>query len=194
MSTCLSLSSLLRPGPQVIFALTYNNGCRFVQALMQDCEWKKTRPPQDFVIYMWWRGVTYALRVLYHSCLDSGCVCMCVNLVCVHVRVYLLRSGVSYVQCIFLCACLMIQEERKRGEGEPARGNADTTDEWHTLVVEWHTLVVTIHHATIVHFFSKVSFHSIWLLIAFITWNSNLVPLPQGLCTLHPCRFGFSVF
>ena len=54
---------------------------------------------------------------------------MYVNLLCVHVREYLRRSGVSYVQCIFLRACFMIQEERKRGEGEPARGNADTTDE-----------------------------------------------------------------
>jgi len=33
-----------------------------------------------------------------------------------------------------------------------------------------------------------------WLIIVFITWNSNLVPLLEGLCTSNPCRFGFSVF
>ena len=33
-----------------------------------------------------------------------------------------------------------------------------------------------------------------FLMIASITWNSNLVPLLEGLCTSNPCRFGFSVF
>ena len=34
-----------------------------------------------------------------------------------------------------------------------------------------------------------------WLMIAFITWNSNLVSLLEGLCTSNPChgRFKFSV-
>ena len=32
------------------------------------------------------------------------------------------------------------------------------------------------------------------LLFAFITWNSNLVPLLEGLCTSNPCSFEFSVF
>jgi len=32
-----------------------------------------------------------------------------------------------------------------------------------------------------------------WL-IAFITWNSNLVPLLEGLWSLNTCRFDFSVF
>ena len=31
-------------------------------------------------------------------------------------------------------------------------------------------------------------------MIAFVTWNSNLVPLLEGLCTSNPCRFEFSVF
>ena len=35
---------------------------------------------------------------------------------------------------------------------------------------------------------------SVRLLIAFITWNSNLVPLLEGLCRSNPCRFEFSVF
>ena len=38
---------------------------------------------------------------------------------------------------------------------------------------------------------------SLWLdrsMIAFITWNSNLVPLFEGLCSSNPCRFEFSVF
>ena len=29
---------------------------------------------------------------------------------------------------------------------------------------------------------------------AFITWNSNLVPLLEGLCSSNPCRFEFSIF
>jgi len=33
-----------------------------------------------------------------------------------------------------------------------------------------------------------------WLMIAFITCNSNLVPLLEGLCISNPCRFEFSVF
>ena len=33
-----------------------------------------------------------------------------------------------------------------------------------------------------------------WLMIAFITWNSSLVPLLEGLCSSNPCRFEFSVF
>ena len=33
-----------------------------------------------------------------------------------------------------------------------------------------------------------------WLMIAFITCNSNLVPLPEGLCSSNPCRFEFSIF
>jgi len=32
-----------------------------------------------------------------------------------------------------------------------------------------------------------------WLMIDFITWNSNLVPLLEGLCTSNPCRSEFSV-
>ena len=36
----------------------------------------------------------------------------------------------------------------------------------------------------------------IWLMIAFITWNSNLVPLLEGLCSSNPlaCRFESRVF
>jgi len=33
-----------------------------------------------------------------------------------------------------------------------------------------------------------------WFMIAFITWNSNLVPLLEGLCTSNPYRFEFSGF
>ena len=33
-----------------------------------------------------------------------------------------------------------------------------------------------------------------WLMIAFITCKSSLVPLLEGLCTSNPCRFEFSVF
>ena len=33
-----------------------------------------------------------------------------------------------------------------------------------------------------------------WLMIAFITCNSHLVPLLEGLCSSDPCRFEFSVF
>ena len=33
-----------------------------------------------------------------------------------------------------------------------------------------------------------------WLVVAFLTWNSNLVPLLEGLCTSNPCRFEFSGF
>ena len=33
-----------------------------------------------------------------------------------------------------------------------------------------------------------------WLMIALITWNSNLVPLFEGLCSSNPCRFVSSVF
>ena len=37
--------------------------------------------------------------------------------------------------------------------------------------------------------------HSQWMLvIAFITWNSKLVPLIEGLCNLNLYRFEFSVF
>jgi len=32
------------------------------------------------------------------------------------------------------------------------------------------------------------------LMIAFITCNSNLVPLLEGLCSSNPCRFEFSIF
>ena len=32
-----------------------------------------------------------------------------------------------------------------------------------------------------------------WLMIAFITCKSSLVPLLEGLCTSNPCRFEFSV-
>ena len=34
----------------------------------------------------------------------------------------------------------------------------------------------------------------ICLMIAFITCNSNLVPLLEGLCSSNPCRFEFSIF
>ena len=33
-----------------------------------------------------------------------------------------------------------------------------------------------------------------WLMIAFITCKSSLVPFLEGLCTSNPCRFEFSVF
>jgi len=33
-----------------------------------------------------------------------------------------------------------------------------------------------------------------WLMIAFITCNSNLVPLLEGQCSWNPCRFESSVF
>jgi len=33
-----------------------------------------------------------------------------------------------------------------------------------------------------------------WLIVAFITWNSNLVPLLEGLRSSNPCRFDFLVF
>ena len=33
-----------------------------------------------------------------------------------------------------------------------------------------------------------------WLMIAFITCNSSLVPLLEGLCSSNPCRFDFSFF
>ena len=33
-----------------------------------------------------------------------------------------------------------------------------------------------------------------WLMIAFIIWNSNLVPLPEGLCSSNSRRFESSVF
>ena len=33
-----------------------------------------------------------------------------------------------------------------------------------------------------------------WLIVAFITWNSNLVPLLKGLWSSNSCRFDFSVF
>jgi len=33
-----------------------------------------------------------------------------------------------------------------------------------------------------------------WLMIVFITWNSNLVPLLEGLCSSNPCRFEISGF
>ena len=36
--------------------------------------------------------------------------------------------------------------------------------------------------------------HRRWLRIAFITCNSNLVPLLEGLCSSNPLRFEFSVF
>ena len=29
---------------------------------------------------------------------------------------------------------------------------------------------------------------------AFITWNINLIPLLEGLCSSNPCRFEFSIF
>ena len=38
---------------------------------------------------------------------------------------------------------------------------------------------------------SGLSFH---VLIAFTTWNSNLIPLFESLCSSNPCRFEFSVF
>ena len=31
-------------------------------------------------------------------------------------------------------------------------------------------------------------------MIAFITWNSDLMPFVEGLCSSNPCRFEFSVF
>jgi len=33
-----------------------------------------------------------------------------------------------------------------------------------------------------------------WLIIAFIIWNSNIVPLLEGLCISNPCWFEFLVF
>ena len=33
-----------------------------------------------------------------------------------------------------------------------------------------------------------------WLIVAFINWNSNLVPLLEDLCSSNPCRFEFSGF
>ena len=32
------------------------------------------------------------------------------------------------------------------------------------------------------------------MMIAFITWNSNLAPLIEGLCSSNPYRFEFSIF
>jgi len=32
-----------------------------------------------------------------------------------------------------------------------------------------------------------------WLMIAFIIWNSYLIPLLEGLCSSNPCKFEFSV-
>ena len=35
---------------------------------------------------------------------------------------------------------------------------------------------------------------SVRFMIAFITWNSNLVPLLEGLCSSNPCKFELSEF
>jgi len=37
-------------------------------------------------------------------------------------------------------------------------------------------------------------FFLLWLIIAFITWNSKLVPLLEGLCSLNPCKFEILFF
>ena len=42
--------------------------------------------------------------------------------------------------------------------------------------------------------FSKFLDHQGWFMIAFITCNSNLVPLFEGLCSSNPFRFEFSIF
>jgi len=42
--------------------------------------------------------------------------------------------------------------------------------------------------------FDHCDFKIQWMMIVFITCNSNLVPLLQGLCNLNPSRFGFSGF
>ena len=41
---------------------------------------------------------------------------------------------------------------------------------------------------------TNIHAHIYWLIIAYITCNSNLVPLLEGLCSSNPCRFEFSIF
>ena len=61
------------------------------------------------------------------------------------------------------------------------------------------TCIYTIYVCKYSHIY-KCRVHSLsrlfpdWLMIAFITWNSNLVPLLEGLCASNPCRFEFSGF
>jgi len=68
----------------------------------------------------------------------------------------------------------------------------------HQLSLCTHT--PTVHSTTVSQFqwkfFSQVApkFFCHWLMIAFVTWISNLVPLLEGLCSSNPCRFKFSIF
>ena len=50
------------------------------------------------------------------------------------------------------------------------------------------------HSSTRHQWFIREAWFIHWLIIAFITCNSNLVPLLQGLCTSNPCRFEISIF
>ena len=59
------------------------------------------------------------------------------------------------------------------------------------LFTDWNRILVSDKQKTS-HRRPMSLFH--WLMIACITWNSNLVPLLEGVCTSHPCRFEFSVF
>jgi len=42
--------------------------------------------------------------------------------------------------------------------------------------------------------FFALDFQGLRLIVAFITWNSNLVPLLEGLWSSNTCRFDFAVF
>ena len=62
----------------------------------------------------------------------------------------------------------------------------------------WHStlFICAIHKISVGHMFlwSNPLDRYHWLMIAFITWNSNSSPLIEGLSISNPCRFDLSVF
>ena len=91
-------------------------------------------------------------------------------------------------------------EKLEQSERERERENS-----WHafwkgnlkrSVLVSVSYIYIYMHSLESRCIFSPLSFPllSDCFIIAFITWNSNLVPLLEGPCSSNPCRFECSVF
>ena len=84
--------------------------------------------------------------------------------------------------------------------GTESRKMSTTLELWRVLSVQNLQKDVLLHKPmfqNMIHICCSLptcSLPGVWLMLAFITRKSNLVPLLEGLCSSNPCRFELSVF
>ena len=162
-------------------ARDYGFACESLSSLLHSMGWQARRPCLNSRMHPRGRGLVSCLRVIKLQTLPNGAQwCMGlwpVRLWSLH-TVTLLRGfyssweslllvcvGVCSWQPCQLCLCVWTGWSSHRSPGWSQESSVEC--------MRW-CLVVPLHG---------------WLMIAFITCNSNLVPLLDGLCSSNPCRF-----